>query len=71
MSSWISKDREMAASHGISIEEAVAYRRGGEARSQARPMTASPHLSTYGAWYAAGWHDRDIDLGVSVLEGRV
>ncbi|HET8792094.1 MAG TPA: hypothetical protein VFM75_12875 [Modicisalibacter sp.] len=62
-------DNAFARIHGISESEAVAYRRGAEAKERGA-MLHSLALSTYDAWFCAGWHDADIASGHSVLEGN-
>ncbi|MBB3142802.1 hypothetical protein [Halomonas organivorans] len=60
-------DGLFAAQHDISLGEATAYRRGGEARQRGARLYAEA-LSTYDAWYAAGWHDRDMAMGNRMIQ---
>ncbi len=60
-------DGLFAAQHDISLSEATAYRRGQEARDRGARLLADA-LSTYDAWFAAGWHDRDMAHGNRVIQ---
>ncbi|MCK2183532.1 hypothetical protein [Halomonas getboli] len=62
-------DGMFAAQHDISLSEATAYRRGGEARDRGAQLHADA-LSTYDAWFAAGWHDRDMAHGNRVIQAQ-
>ncbi|MDR5867279.1 hypothetical protein [Halomonas koreensis] len=60
------QDGLFAVEHDISLSEATAYRRGREARDRGASLH-SLALSTYDAWFAAGWHDQDIEMGNRVI----
>lgn len=63
-------DRTFARAHAIPVHLATAYRRGWEARYRESQLHSESHRHPAYAWYCAGYHDADISLGNSILDGR-
>lgn len=57
---------QFAAYHDISLAEAEAYARGQDAWAAGHPLRQAGRTSAYDAWFAAGWHDADLEA----LRGR-
>lgn len=64
-------DTVFARRHRITWDEAVMYRHGRQARARKSPLIVGALASSVDAWYAAGWHDEDMDRGASVLRTRL
>lgn len=47
----------------------AGYAMGAAARSQHKPCICPARDPIYAAWWKAGWHDKDIALGNSVIKG--
>ncbi len=64
--------KQRAAKRTSSRQESfnLAYKLGMQSRDRIRAKSPpSGYSPAARAWWLAGWHDRDMELGVSVLEG--
>ncbi|MGK0545375.1 hypothetical protein ACSEE7_07705 [Halomonas cupida] len=60
--------RQFNRAHPLRSDPWHQYRKGRHARDQKEGCHAPPNLSPHlVAWFKAGWHDRDIELGHSVI----
>ena len=54
--------------HDITTLQAERYAEGRRARRDGLSLPESRAISPEEAWYRAGWHDMDIEMGHRVME---